>query len=217
MSRPDRILVCFATEQEAKPFRRLARILGSVGILITGMGPENAEASIRSALGRESVKHVISAGFAGGLDPKLPRGALVFETDDPEFACQISSLGGQRVRFHTAPRVAVTAEEKRGLREATGADAVEMESGAIRAVCRELTVPCTVARVISDPAGEDLPLDFNRLTKSDMRLSYLRLAGQLAAHPGRIARLRRFAAEVQSCARHQATMLASLIVKLRVR
>lgn len=216
MSRFQRVLVCFATEAEAGVFRRLARVVGGVTVLITGIGPENAGTVVRRALEPDSFDLVISSGFAGGLDPKLPGGTPVFDSESQELQQRLAALGAQRARFHTARRIAITAGEKFALRESTQADAVEMESGAIGKVCAERRIPFAILRIISDAADEDLPLDFNQLMKPDLSLSYARLAGQLLGSPGKIGKLRAFQRRVGECARRQATLLASLIVQLRV-
>jgi adenosylhomocysteine nucleosidase len=55
---------------------------------------------------------------------------------------------------------AANANEKRSVRERTGAAAVDMESRAIAAACTDARVPLLVLRVISDDAKTTLPLDF---------------------------------------------------------
>ena len=72
MSAP--VLVCFAVQQEAKPFQQLARGKPDAQVLLTGMGSRNAEAAIRAALKDVRPSRVYTCGFAGGLNPELKLG-----------------------------------------------------------------------------------------------------------------------------------------------
>src|SRR6185295_5403052 len=99
--------------------------------------------------------------------------------------------GATPAKIFCAERIATTIAEKNTLRGDTGADAVEMESGVIHAVCRERGIPCATVRAISDTADEDLPLDFNQLAKSDLSLHYGKLAWAVAKSPGKTGALLR--------------------------
>jgi len=114
-------------------------------------------------LAQASPSRVLTCGFAGGLSPELSSGTVLFSTNEAGLASALRQAGAQPARIYCADRVVTTAAEKRALREATGAHAVEMESAIICAVCREQNIPCATVRVVLDAANENLPLDFNRL------------------------------------------------------
>ena len=78
----EKILVCFAVKEEAAVFRQTpAAARGQ--ILLVGKGRANAAPPIRAALAANRPSLVITSGFAGGLNPQLITGAVVFETDAP--------------------------------------------------------------------------------------------------------------------------------------
>ena len=158
-------------------------------------------------------------------------GDVVFETANAPLAPSLSPPGGERVsartgeglfsklsaagakpaKFFCADRIATTVDEKRKLRAETGADAVEMESGAIHAVCRERGIPCATVRVISDTAHEDLPLDFNQLARSDMNLHYGKLAATILKSPGKIGALLKLQKQTRFAAKQLAEVLGKFI------
>lgn len=190
MAEPPEILVCFAVKEEARPFTPVAASPARATVLVTGMGRRNSELTVRAACSAHRPSLIITAGFAGGLNPALATGTVIFDAD-PETALQPALLaaGAIAARFHCADRVAVTSIQKQKLWHETGADAVEMESQVIRAICRELGVPAATVRVILDSASEDLPLDFNDLMTDDMRVDGRKLALTIARSPGKIPAL----------------------------
>jgi adenosylhomocysteine nucleosidase len=224
------LLVCFALKEEAAPFRKIAADKSGISILITGIGRKNAEKSGREFLATNSPELVLTCGFAGGLNPDLKLGEVVFETANAPLAPSLSPPSGERVsartgeglfsklsaagakpaKFFCADRITTTVAEKKKLRAETGADAVEMESEVIHAVCRERGIPCATVRVVSDTANEDLPLDFNQLFKPDMNLDYGKLAWAMAKSPGKIGAL----LKLQKQTRFAAERLADTISRL---
>jgi len=234
-------LICFALKEEAAPFQNIARAktaaAKAVSILITGIGGRNAEKSVREFLaGGASVPPdlVLTCGFAGGLNPELKLGAVVFEIfprssrresaqikagekSEPTdvgcykiFAANLATAGAKPAKFFCADRIATTVAEKKKLRDETGADAVEMESAAIHAVCAERGIPFATVRVISDMAGEDLPLDFNALARPDQSLDYGKLFLAIAKSPEKIGALM----ELQKKTKFAAERLAEVLAKI---
>jgi nucleoside phosphorylase len=195
--------------QEAKFFS-----LPGVQTLITGIGRQNAGRSLEKALASMLPRLVLNCGFAGGLNPDLPAATVIFDAEEPTgLSARLVAAGAWPARFHCVDRVATTAEEKRKLRDATGADAVEMESEVMRTLCAARQIPFAIVRVVSDPADEDLPLDFNRLMTADQNLSYLRLAATLSASPGKIPALLRLQRQTERAARNLARVLTQVLAE----
>jgi nucleoside phosphorylase len=214
--REDRLpmmLLFFALVEEARPFirawerstgERAARTgssdvawaprfeTGRLRVQVTGMGPRNARRFAEAALAGEPPAFVVTGGLAGGLDPALRTGDLVFDAD-PAFPRTEALLRAtaRPGRFAGVERIAATPAAKARLRRETGADAVDMESAVIRELCLVRRIPSATLRVISDGADEVLPLDFGTLLTEDERLDVGKLAFALLRSPGKIPALLR--------------------------
>ena len=224
-------LVCFAVKEEAAPFRKIAAGKSGISILITGIGRENAEKSVREFLATNSPELVLTCGFAGGLNPDLKLGEVVFEifpgssrgneaqikisnqSEPPYVGCyeKLVAAGAKPAKIFCANRIATTVAEKKKIRDEIGADAVEMESAAIHGVCRKRGISCATVRVISDTASEDLPLDFNTLSKPDKSLDFKKLFLAIAKSPGKIPALIRLQKQSAAAAQKLAEVLAKVI------
>jgi nucleoside phosphorylase len=181
-------LVCFAVKEEAKFFKA-----NNGRILITGMGRKNAGEALRKELASLRPGLVLTCGFAGGLNPNLSLGDIVFDADaGAGLGDKLIRLGGKAARFHCSERIVITAGEKQSLWQAASMDAVEMESSAIRDHCREQKIPSATIRVISDTQQEDLPMDFNTLMTPDCRMNMPMLVGRLFLQPQKIPQLIQF-------------------------
>jgi len=128
---------------------------------------------------KKNVDAMISIGLCGALDPALRVGDIVVSgaapIDSPA-ACVRGAL-------HSIDHVAVTALEKRTLRNATGAIAVDMEAAAVARKAAEWDVPFLCIRAVSDRAGDTLPLDFNRYRTARGDFSRTRIALAAMARP----------------------------------
>ncbi len=205
-------LICFAVPEESGAFRRAVKGARNVMVIHVGMGRTNARSAIEDALERQTPDRVITAGFAGGLDPVHACGDVVVDADEA-FALPEGDAGFRCVAgvFHCADRVATTPREKAAIRTSSKADAVEMESGIIREICGKRGIPSVTVRVISDAAGECLPLDFNALMKPDMSMDFMKLAGALLRSPGKIPELIRFQGRLKTAAANLSQILVRMI------
>jgi adenosylhomocysteine nucleosidase len=121
---------------------------------------------------KRDVDGMISTGLCGALDPALRLGDVVV-SGDAGIDARAPFVRGP---IHTIDHVAVTAAEKRTLRNQTGAIAVDMESAAVEGKAAEWNVPYLCIRAVSDRAGDTLPLDFNRYRNARGDFSRTRIA-----------------------------------------
>ncbi len=206
------MFVCFAVKEEARGFQQAGEEREGVEVVVVGIGSRNAERGFRAVLAKGRPHLVLTCGFAGGLRADLATGTVVFAADaESGLEPVLLTAGAKPARFHCAERVAVTATEKQALREATGADAVEMESGTICAVCREQKIPCATVRVILDTAQEDLPLDFNQLMTAEQKMDYGKLALAVARSPTRISGLLKLQQQTKAAAERLGQVLTTVL------
>ena len=183
------------------------KALGETEILValTGIGPVRARRATRYAL--QSAPDVcISSGLAGSLKANYVRGELlaaaqVAETSgknlvrcDPVLLERAAACGARLVeKFLTSPSVINLAAEKQAL--GASADAVEMESAGVLAAASAADIPAVAIRVISDDAGQDLPVDFNRLLDAKGKVRPVRLLSSIAAEPAKLRGLLQLAGD----------------------
>jgi nucleoside phosphorylase len=128
---------------------------------------------------KKDVDGMISTGLCGALDPALRLGDVVVSGGAPIDTRSHFARGA----VHTIDRVAVTAAEKRTLRNQTGAVAIDMEAAAVERKAAEWNVPYLCIRAVSDRAGDTLPLDFNRFRNARGDFSRTRIALAAIARP----------------------------------
>jgi len=203
-------LVFFALKEEAGAFRLRVAGRADLRLVVTGIGRENAARVAVQELERARPERVLTCGFAGGLNPHLTAESVIFETEDERLRTRLLGAGARPGRFYCTDSIMVTAREKAALYGRTGADAVEMESAAIRELCRARQIPVATVRVISDTAGEDLPVDFNELSRPDKSVDVPHLITYVLRRPRLISPLLQLQKRTRSAAERLAAVLEEI-------
>jgi adenosylhomocysteine nucleosidase len=166
---------------------------------VAGAGGEAAGRATRLLIDGHRPRVIVSAGFAGGLDPALTRGTAVSprqsinRTGGPPIAVAATGQGAAAaaagnmtgsassddLTIVSVDNVVTTAAAKRDLAAATGAGLVDMETYAVATAAHAAGLPCVSIRVISDDASQDLPQEIAALVQpqSGMRRLGAALAG----------------------------------------
>jgi len=149
---------------------------------VAGAGGDAAGRATRLLIDGHRPWLILSPGFAGGLDPALARGTVVY----PRRA--VSRAGGPKIDLAAAGQgtamvdaigatssgdltivsvdtVVTTAAAKRDLAAATGASLVDMETYAVATAAMSAGLPCASIRVVSDDASQDLPKEIASLVQ----------------------------------------------------
>ena len=204
------ISVTFALPQESSDFRRAVRdvrsarrsggkwVLGKVRgaeVLVghTGVGSEAVAQELGDVLREHRPAFLISAGFAGGLDPQMEVGSLIVATNFSTPALRDVArtlLTSDHCFFgplHTSAAAVERVADKATLALASGAVAVDMETRAIAGICRDVGIPLLPLRVISDSASTELPVPFACwFDLLQQRPRPFALLTYLALHPGKV-------------------------------
>ena len=171
-----------------------ARLVAGLGHVLAGGGDRPGAVRATEALMSAGVSAVLSFGLAGGLAPDLPAGALVVPravlVDGQRLACDarlMAWLGGATVDLLTdAPGIIVTRSAKSALWAATGAAAVDLESGPLARAAHHAGLPFAVLRAVCDPATRDLPPAALAALDAHGGIAALRIAGSILKHPGQL-------------------------------
>ena len=161
----------------------------------SGPGGEAAARATAAILRGHRPQWVVSAGFAGGLDPRLARGDILMADHVADLAGDQLAIGfdipaeevartpGLHVgRLLTVDQIIRQPQEKLSLGETHDALAVDMESMAVARVCQREKVRFLCVRVISDAQGDRLPAEIDHLLRQTSR------AGRWGAATGAIFR-----------------------------
>ena len=208
------IAITCAVPHESHDLRRALKseiASGRVLIAHTGIGTAAAEKCVSALLAEHRPRWLLSAGYAGALDPAMAHGELFLATNftSPEL---LNRSNARRGILTTQPHAAETPAQKCALARETGAQAVDMETSAIARVCAAHGIPLLSLRAISDTAAAEIPVPFHLsydLTRQRPRLAAL--LAFLAQNPSRILPFTRF---VRGLTPARAAMTAALLAIL---
>ncbi len=187
-----------------------ARLLRSLGWPVAiGGGTAGGARLAAERLVSGGIAALISFGLAGGLDPVLRAGSLLIPREimtdkqrlpaDPGLS---ERLGGVSIALLLGARdVVAGAAAKAALFAATGAAAVDLESGAVARVATEHGLPFAALRAICDPAGHDLPPAALIALDRHGAIGLARVLGSVLAHPGQLPALLALAGDAAAARR----------------
>jgi adenosylhomocysteine nucleosidase len=143
------------SEREGRTFRFLQR--DAIVVVCGGIGMEAARRAAEAVIASHSPDLIYSAGFAGALTPEMKIGDVMRP------ASIVNAGDGSGVTLDDGEGVLVTfgiiasPEQKKKLREAYGAQAVDMEAAAVAQAAEARGVKFAAIKVISDEFNFDFP------------------------------------------------------------
>ncbi|WP_240911503.1 phosphorylase family protein [Paludisphaera soli] len=170
-----------------------------LAVLASGVGAASARRGVEHLLAGHRPQVIVSAGFAGALDPALNRNDLIAPRSLIDGSGEVVEIAAGLVgpvpgirsvgRLLLVDHVVTSAAEKARLRNEHQADLIDMETFAAAVAARERRVPFLSLRVVSDDARTDLPPEVGRLLNTSG--SY-RVGAALRALVGRPSSLKDF-------------------------
>ncbi len=199
------------------PFNEMVSLGEGAAIWLSGMG-EKAAREGAEGLQLGGCDALISFGLAGALDSRLRPGDLVLPDSihvghrlpvDQDWRNRLQQLLPTHVNITNGVLAASTgvltsADTKRELAEATGACAVDMESGAVAQVAAKAGIPFLVVRVIADPLVFSPPIPLLGAVRPDGSADPVRLMSLILRRSVTLGTLLRLGSQLRSA---RATLL----------
>ncbi len=180
-----------------------------VRIACSGGSAERAR-SEAARLVADGAVGLVSCGLAGGLAPQLRPGDLLLPGSVRSAGLaswSVDPIWRERVHARLAAggvepkpgslvgsdHIVAMASDKRALFEATGAQAVDMESHEVAAVATAAGLPFLVVRALADPHDQVIPQVAREALRPDGRVRLQATLGGLIRQPGALMALLRLA------------------------
>lgn len=179
-------------------------------VVCGGVGAESARRAAEAVINLYHPALLISAGFAGALDPALAVGHTFSPSQviDAGDGSRMTSGNGEGVlvTFDTVADV----EQKARFAKAFGAHAIDMEAAAVGKSAEAHGIKFLACKVISDSSDTSLP-PLTQFIGPDGRFHTLRFAAHVAVRPWRWAAVMRLARDSAKAARALGVSLESSV------
>jgi len=146
-----------------------------LAVIVSGVGLASARRGAARLLDGHRPRLLVSAGFAGALDPNLNRNDLAIPRTIVNAAGEAVEVDERLANANAVPairrvdrlllvdRVITEPSEKGRLRDEHKADLIDMETFGVAVAARDRAVPFISLRVVSDDARSELPPEVARL------------------------------------------------------
>ena len=180
----------------------------AISVLHTGVGEKATRARLEKFLRAQTPQLLISSGFAGALSDQWRVSDLLLARNFSSAQCDINFRVGN---LATISAVIDSPAERQALAD-TGADAVDMETSHIAALCAAANVPMISLRVISDTPAAPFPAPPQVMFNVERQgTSFMPLFAHLLLHPTAIGRFISFARQIAHARQSLTTALDALV------
>ena len=192
----------------------------NVAIVHTGVGAKYCNERLELLIHKTRPRLIISAGFAGAVTDELYSGDLIMAENfsDASLLIRAKEILRDRakpMKLFTSASIVDSVEQRNEIARASGAAAVDMETGGIVAICRAHGVPLLSLRVISDTPSEPFPAPMSILFDfQTQRTNYFALIAYLFGNPIAIWRLSRFFRQIKRVRAKLAGAIVAVIAEI---
>jgi adenosylhomocysteine nucleosidase len=198
------VIVAAATQPERRVFEKSFAADDSVAgpvFMQTGVAVPNNEDFAARAM-NVNPTGLLSAGTAGGLDPKLDPGTILLPTrirghngefiaTDPRWHARVHASLSPYISVNTGDLLEVTEvvlepAKKIALYEQSKAAGMDMESGALGRIAARIGVPFLILRVVMDTAADRLPASALAGISATGDANRIALLAKLLKRPGNL-------------------------------
>jgi adenosylhomocysteine nucleosidase len=192
-----------------------------VAMVHTGVGARNCNEQLELLLHKARPQFVITSGFAGAVIDDLRVGDLVLAENfsDPSLLGLAKEIlrdqNARALKLFTSTSIIDSIEGRNKIARASGAEAVDMETGAIVAVCTAHGIPLLSLRAISDSPSEPFPAPPSVLFDIEsQRTKFGRLLAYILRDPSAGWRLVRFGKQIARVRLTLTDAIATLVREL---